>query len=615
MRPSSVVLSQRGPRRISISSGVMIAAVSSAFALWVLAPAADAAGGANFIATGHDMDYHCTEPMEAEERTEECAYLKIVVDKVRNGSTLPILALDQGTQVPRALADAGFTGAGEVVAVDPAETATFDATPFVSAEGKPLYSAIVTASDERCGGCDDNELGESNINARAADFKTFFNAGGGILALAAADQYKTYYDFAALTIGATVDSPPFTVTPAGEALGITPEEANCCATHNSFLIPAPPLVVLEDDDAGMAETIGAFGVKITDAGFGTLTTELSGGGTTGESITVNEGTPVSDQAFLAGEHSGEARGDVEYEIYETADCTSAPVEAGVVNVSAGSIPASEAVVLPPGTWYWQASYTGDSHNPAAKSACGEEVLTVSSATPVTTTSTATSTTTTTPASTTTTTTATSTVTSESTTTATPITTSSTTTSSTTASTTTTSSASSTSTATSTTSTSSSTTSSGAGGPVVERVVPELGPVHGGTVVRILGRGLAPEGGSCELSAYSDYVAHPGVVAASTGGPAWPPRGLCGTTVSFGGVPALVLSDGGSEVVVVSPRHHHGTVTVTVTVNGLSSTVASMGADDFTYFIPRRHRECRRHRYCRSHARYRSRTQIYGRRQP
>ncbi len=197
-----------------------------ALALAVTASSAFAAG-ANFVATGHDMDFHC-----AEEVTEECEYLKIVVDKVRSGSTLPILALDQSTEVQEALENAGYA-TGEIVVVDPSNAAALAATPFVDGGGHPLYSAIITASDTTCGGCDNTVEGETNINARAADFASFFNAGGGILALAGAENFETYYGFVPLSVAATAVAAPFTVTPEGAALGINEEMANCCATHNT----------------------------------------------------------------------------------------------------------------------------------------------------------------------------------------------------------------------------------------------------------------------------------------------------------------------------------------------------------------------------------------------
>jgi len=231
-------------------------------ALAMMASSAGASTGANFVATGHDMDFHC-----AFGSTDECEYLKIVVDKVRAGSTLPILAIDQGTEVKTALETAGYTGAGEIVTVDPTEATTFAATTFVDGAGHPLYSAIITASDASCGGCDDSPEGEANINARAADFASFFNAGGGILALAGADEFETYYDFVPLKVAATAVEEPFTVTAEGASLGIDEEMANCCATHNSFSIPAAPFVVLENDSAGQAETIAALGVAIGEGGF------------------------------------------------------------------------------------------------------------------------------------------------------------------------------------------------------------------------------------------------------------------------------------------------------------------------------------------------------------
>jgi hypothetical protein len=223
----------------------------------------DAAGvpasGANFVATGHDMDFHCSNGS-----SDECNYLKIVTDKVRNGSALPILALDHGTQVTVSM---GNIGESPVTTVDPDNAAALNAIKFTSPTGKPLFSAIIVASDASCGGCDNDATGETNINARAADFKTFFNHGGGILALAGADNRATYYNFVPLGLTGAAVSQPFTLTAEGTALGITTTMANCCPTHNSFKLPTSPLVTLETDTAGLAETIAAFNVSIGGGGF------------------------------------------------------------------------------------------------------------------------------------------------------------------------------------------------------------------------------------------------------------------------------------------------------------------------------------------------------------
>lgn len=257
-----MVVGRRVRRLLASGGGALVISAAAISSVVLPAAPAHAATGANFIATGHDMDYHCSggDP-------NECAYLKIVVDKVRNGSTLPILALDQGTELTSALA---AITEGPVTAVDPSNAAAFNAVAF-TAGGAPKFSAIITASDSTCGGCDNTPAGEANINARANDFKDFFNAGGGILALAGAEDRDQYYNFVPLGLTAAAVTKPFTVQPAGAALGITDAMVNCCATHNSFIIPAAPLGVLETDSMGLAETIFAFGASIGGGGFTSVT--------------------------------------------------------------------------------------------------------------------------------------------------------------------------------------------------------------------------------------------------------------------------------------------------------------------------------------------------------
>lgn len=256
---------------------------------------AHAATGGNFFATGHDLDHHCA----FGHQTDSCDYLKVLVDKARNGSTLPILALDQFTELQTSLT--GLYGAAHVVRVDPSDATAFNATRFVGPTGTPLYSAIVTASDNTCNGCDNTLVGESNINARSADFAAFYNAGGGIVALTGATHYATYYNFVPFIGLAGADLPCnnstgdtcFAVTPAGAALGVTNAEVNCsksnplgCETHNSFNEPpAPPFIVVERVAPGMPGandpvTIGVLNGMISGGGFkggGTATPELGSG--------------------------------------------------------------------------------------------------------------------------------------------------------------------------------------------------------------------------------------------------------------------------------------------------------------------------------------------------
>src|SRR5207249_1498455 len=130
--------------------------------------------------------------------------------------------------------------------------------------GKPVYSAIIVASDITCGGtppCDNNDAegivpDTIAINNRANDIAAFFQAGGGILALAGAKNalaggpnVHLYYDFLPIPVVATAVTPAngnpggFSLTSLGSSLGLVDgrlgptSDINCCQTHNSFLTP------------------------------------------------------------------------------------------------------------------------------------------------------------------------------------------------------------------------------------------------------------------------------------------------------------------------------------------------------------------------------------------
>ena len=94
---------------------------------------------------------------------------------------------------------------------------------------------------------------------------------------------------------------------------------------------------------------------------------------------------MSDAATLAGADVSTAGGTVTYTAYSNDTCSTSAGSGGTVTVSGGVVPASGAVTLTtPGTYYWQASYSGDPANAASTSTCGSEVETVTSATtPVT----------------------------------------------------------------------------------------------------------------------------------------------------------------------------------------------------------------------------------------
>jgi hypothetical protein len=108
----------------------------------------------------------------------------------------------------------------------------------------------------------------------------------------------------------------------------------------------------------------------------TLSTSLSGGAQAAGTITVPEGTAVTDNATLSGPNSATAGGTVSYKIYSDSACTDEVASRGTFKVIGGSLPASKPKTLPAGTYYWQASYGGDEGDEPSMSACGAAVETV-----------------------------------------------------------------------------------------------------------------------------------------------------------------------------------------------------------------------------------------------
>ena len=233
---------------------------------------AGTAQAGNLWLTGHDADLHCS-------GGSQCNHFGIALDFGRQAAptrTLPILFLtspggDLVAAAGQAVARARNTveGAGNpfpFVVVDPTDPAF--ATTVLSVAN---FSAIAIASDETCGGCDNNAADIAAINARTAEIQAFFNAGGGLIYFAGADRRDTYYLSVPIPPGAVAVSPPFSLTPEGTALGLLdPADTDCCATHNSFTLPPPTsaLRVAETDSAGFAETLFARDATISGGGFG-----------------------------------------------------------------------------------------------------------------------------------------------------------------------------------------------------------------------------------------------------------------------------------------------------------------------------------------------------------
>jgi hypothetical protein len=131
------------------------------------------------------------------------------------------------------------------------------------------------------------------------------------------------------------------------------------------------VLVLATADAPIAEGAPA---KPT-----TLATELEGGAKHGERITVTEGEGVDDRAYVLwkpGELASNAVGTVHFKVYSDGECTHLVQEVEGREVSRGTTAPTESLTLSAGTYYWQASYTGDENNQPSTSKCGSEVETV-----------------------------------------------------------------------------------------------------------------------------------------------------------------------------------------------------------------------------------------------
>lgn len=117
----------------------------------------------------------------------------------------------------------------------------------------------------------------------------------------------------------------------------------------------------------------------------TVTTSLAGGSRTGTVITVPSGTAVQDSATLAGANAATATGTVTYTVYSDGACSAVAVAGPAQAIGTpGVLPPSNAVTLAAaGTYYWKASYSGDTKNAASASTCGPagEVETVTASPP------------------------------------------------------------------------------------------------------------------------------------------------------------------------------------------------------------------------------------------
>ena len=247
-----------------------VIAVVALFAL----PAPSAFAGRLFV-TGHDADAHCS---SADIPQGQCHFVATAVSYVRAAApnpSRPLLLLDCTAE--RALQTAINTGLGPQsgITMCPSKTLAFKSERLTT----DRYSAIIVGSSGDMLNINTRQTTPDSVavNARSSDIASFFNEGGGVLAFAGdfnadgddANGPETYYRFLPIPLGGKDVSAPFTLTPAGIALGFqdsrngigTFDDINCCPTHNSFQEPPPgsALQVAERDSVGAPEALFAEG--------------------------------------------------------------------------------------------------------------------------------------------------------------------------------------------------------------------------------------------------------------------------------------------------------------------------------------------------------------------
>jgi hypothetical protein len=196
---------------------------ASALALGFASSSAMAAG--DIVLTGHDNDFHYNFGAGPGNSGEAGMALAAEIAFARQGSGLPVLSIDAGTELTNALTGLSipFT----------------NVTPGAVTGGMfnhSVYSAFVVASVTSCDGCDNPPGTGLALAAFNTQIAAFFTAGGGIVGLAGASDPNAYA-YVPESGGTTTpifSSSGFVATPTGLA-GIPGFTAvNGDQTHNTF---------------------------------------------------------------------------------------------------------------------------------------------------------------------------------------------------------------------------------------------------------------------------------------------------------------------------------------------------------------------------------------------
>jgi hypothetical protein len=197
--------------------------VALAISIFWMAPSALAAEG-NIIVTGHDNDFH--------QSAQAMAQLRAMITFARScapNPALKVLTFDHKFELTTALVTLGIPFDN----VDP-DVGVPSAALFNTA----IYSAIIVASDQSCGGCDNTTTSSANLAAAVASFTNFYSNGGGLVGLSGSTNLN-YYDFLPIPVkqfgGPGIGSTGFVQTAYGAEIGVP--AVNGDPTHDFFNQP------------------------------------------------------------------------------------------------------------------------------------------------------------------------------------------------------------------------------------------------------------------------------------------------------------------------------------------------------------------------------------------
>jgi hypothetical protein len=175
----------------------------------------------NIALTGHDDDFH--------QSLNALGQIKAFATFAANGSSLPFLVFDAGSELTSGLTNAGITN---YVNINPNTAANVTDALFNTS----LYSAFLIASDTSCGGCDNSTTSSTNIAAHSAAIANFLNGGGGIVAFAGASN-PGYYTFLPQTASSVGGAPSSGYSQTAVGISLSIPAVNGDATHNLFYTP------------------------------------------------------------------------------------------------------------------------------------------------------------------------------------------------------------------------------------------------------------------------------------------------------------------------------------------------------------------------------------------